>query len=109
MSKPNAQQQSFRDGTVSTVTPKVVLSGFEQLSKAIPEDQWLNTPALVEYVRANFETRYCPEQMIAALDLKFHDSDLNMDFLSQRPTKLLEGITESPAVEELPEEEEISA
>lgn len=79
------------------------LSGFEQLALGIPQDQWLSTPSLVEYVRQNYETKYTPEFMIAALGLKFHDEDLNMDFLSQKPTSLLDGISEESPHEELPE------
>ena len=63
------------------------LSGFERITQDTPQDQWLSTPAVVDYVRANFETRYCPEFMIAALSLRFSDPELNKG--TSKHTKLV--------------------
>jgi hypothetical protein len=68
-------------------TAKVVLSGFEQIAKGIPQSEWLSTPSIVQYVRANFEMKYVPERLIAALGLRFSDPELN-DTVAEKQSKL---------------------
>ena len=68
------------------LAPKSTLSGFEQLAKGIPEAEWMQIPELIGYVEDFFETRYCPEWMIAELELRFSDPELNTDFV--KPTTL---------------------
>jgi len=70
------------------ITAKVVLSGFELLAKGIRKEDYLATPELVAYVKANFEMRYCPENMIAALGLRFSYPEMN-DTTAEKKSKLV--------------------
>jgi hypothetical protein len=98
--KTSAQQYAWVSGvTGKQVKHEKSLSGFEVLAKDIPQSDWMSTPALVEYVKANFETRYCPEQMISALGLRFSDPELN-DTVAEKQSKLLDNLAEETTPEE---------
>lgn len=68
-------QQAWSAGKFND--PVAPLSGFELITQGIPQDLWLSTPQVLDYINAYFETRYVPEWCIAALGLKFSDPSLN--------------------------------